>query len=136
MKCYSELITLPTFQKRFEYLKTLNVVGGVTFGSYRYLNQTLYRKSAEWRELRRHIITRDEGNDMALEGYPVLDGRVHHIIPITIEMILDRDPLVFSPENLVLVSEKTHRAIHFSKEYNIADRPIERRPNDQCPWRS
>lgn len=135
MRCYSELITFPTFQERFEYLKLNGSVGRATFGHMRYLNQTLYTKSKEWKNLRKKIIIRDNGNDMAMEGYPVADrGQIHHLNPITPEMILDRDPLIFDPENLILVSLATHNAIHYQTEYHVADNPIVRKPNDQCPW--
>ena len=42
MKTYSELIKLPTFQERFEYLSLDGTVGVETFGFDRYLNQIFY----------------------------------------------------------------------------------------------
>ena len=39
IRTYSELIQLPTFEERFEYLKLNGVVGKETFGFDRYLNQ-------------------------------------------------------------------------------------------------
>ena len=39
LKCYSELITLPTYLERFNYLKLGGLVGQETFGYDRYLNQ-------------------------------------------------------------------------------------------------
>ena len=54
IKSYSELITLPTFEERFEYLRLNGTVGSETFGHDRYLNQTLYR-SPEWKRFRHKI---------------------------------------------------------------------------------
>ena len=39
IKTYSEVIELPTFLERFDYLKLGGRVGEETFGSDRYLNQ-------------------------------------------------------------------------------------------------
>ena len=47
IKTYSELIALPTFEERYEYLRLNGRVGEDTFGFDRYLNQNFYR-SAEW----------------------------------------------------------------------------------------
>ena len=70
IKSYSELITLPTFEERFEYLRLNGIVGSETFGHDRYLNQTLYR-SPEWKRFRHKIIIRDNGCDLACEGYEI-----------------------------------------------------------------
>ncbi len=39
IKCYSELVLLPTFEDRFEYLRLDGIVGETTFGFDRYMNQ-------------------------------------------------------------------------------------------------
>lgn len=41
IRTYSELITLPTFEERFQYLRLDGRVGKDTFGFDRYLNQNL-----------------------------------------------------------------------------------------------
>lgn len=135
-KSYAELITLPTFEERLEYLKLNGSVGRETFGYDRYLNQILYR-CQEWLELRPHIITRDKGCDLAVFGLDILDSTiiVHHINPITVEMILTRDPLVFDPDNLVTSRQITHNIIHYGTVYSGPLIPVERRPNDMCPWK-
>ena len=51
IRTYSELITLQTFEERFEYLKLNGSVGKITFGYDRYLNQILY-SSGEWKDFR------------------------------------------------------------------------------------
>ena len=135
IKTYSELITIPTFLERFRYLKIGGQVGKETFGYDRYLNQILY-KSSEWRSFRRDIVLRDNGCDLACEGYEIY-GKIliHHINPITVEDILRRDPKVFDPENAISTSLNTHNAVHFGDESLLIMEPIERKPYDTCPWR-
>ena len=58
MKTYSKLITLPTFEERFNYLLIGGEVAADTFGYNRYLNQDFYH-SPEWRRFRRDMIIRD-----------------------------------------------------------------------------
>lgn len=134
-KTYSELITIPTFIERFHYLKIGGKVGRDTFGHDRYLNQVLYR-SSEWRRFRRDIILRDNGMDLACDGYELVGSIiVHHIDPITIEDVLRRDPKIFDPENVVSTWLRTHNAIHYGDESLLYEDLVERIPNDTCPWR-
>ena len=135
IKTYSELITISTFEERFEYLQLKGSVGKDTFGYDRYLNQVLYR-SSEWKRLRNQIIIRDAGCDLACDGYDVY-GKVliHHLNPITVEDVLTRSRKVFDPDNLVCVSHSTHNAIHYGDMDLLATGPIIRTKNDTCPWR-
>ena len=135
IRTYSELITLPTFEERFEYLKLNGSVGEETFGFDRYLNQTLYR-SMEWKRFRRDMILRDNGLDLACDDYEIV-GKIilHHIDPITMADILCRHPKIFDPENVVCVSMNTHNAIHYGDENLLMTGPIVRTKNDTCPWR-
>lgn len=134
-KSYSELITIPTFEERYHYLRIGGRVGVDTFGHDRYLNQILYN-SHEWRKFRREIIIRDNGCDMACNGYDIpVRPIVHHINPITVEDVINRHPKVFDPENVILVSHNTHEAIHYSNENLLITAPKERTLNDTCPWR-
>ena len=136
IKSYSELITLPTFEERFEYLRLNGIVGSETFGHDRYLNQTLYR-SPEWKRFRHKIIIRDNGCDLACEGYEIYEKvLIHHINPITIKDILERNPMVFDPENVVCTILNTHNAIHYGDDSLIIKVPIQRHKNDTCPWRN
>lgn len=137
IKTYSELITLPTFEERFEYLKLHGRVGAETFGYERYLNQILYN-SYEWKtETRPKIILRDEACDLACPGFDIPTRiLIHHINPITVDDVLNRNPKVFDPDNLICVSHKTHQAIHYGDESLLTIRPIERTRNDTCPWRN
>lgn len=135
IRTYSKLIRLPTFLDRFRYLKLGGQVGVETFGYDRYLNQTLYRTS-EWKRFRRDIIIRDNGCDLACEGYEII-GKiiVHHINPISVEDVIKRDAKVFDPENVISTVLNTHNAIHYGDEGLLITEPIERKPNDTCPWR-
>ena len=135
IRTYSELITIPTFEERFEYLKLNGSVGLETFGHDRYLNQILYN-SQEWRRFRPEIIVRDNGCDLACEGYEIF-GKIliHHINPITAQDILNRNPKVFDPENVITTVHNTHNAIHYGDENLLITAPIERSRNDTCPWR-
>lgn len=135
IKSYTELIRIPEFLDRFEYLKIGGYVGEATFGSKRYLNQTLYQ-SAEWRKVRDKVIIRDDGCDLAHPDYSI-GGKVyiHHINPITQDDIEKRRSWVLDPENLICVSHRTHEAIHFGDaELLKRSQLIERRPGDTILW--
>ena len=135
-KSYSEMILLPTFLERFEYLRLKGFVGDTTFGSRRYLNQTLYR-IPEWKSVRNKVIIRDKSCDLAHPDYEVLKPPiyVHHINPITIEDILNRDPKVLDMNNLVATTFDTHQAIHYGCDDSFKRSLMERSPNDTCPWK-
>ena len=135
IRTYSELITIPTFEERYNYLKLNGIVGKETFGYDRYLNQLLYR-SSDWRSFRDRIIIRDNGCDLACKGFE-LQSRIiiHHIDPITVEDILNKHPKVFDPENVVSTSHNTHLAIHYGDKNLISIGPINRYKNDTCPWK-
>lgn len=132
---YSELSTLLTFEERFDYLKLDGIVGEETFGFDRYFNQRFYR-SQRWKSVRDHVIIRDNGCDLGIEGFEI-HGRIiiHHMNPITMEDILNESPYLFDPEFLICVTHNTHNAIHYSDEKLLVTGPVERRPNDTCPWR-
>lgn len=135
LRTYSELIRLQTFEERFEYAKLGGIIGESTFGFDRYLNQALYT-SPEWRSLRHRIIVRDNGCDLGIDGMDI--GKyivVHHLNPITIEDLDDRNTDILNPEYLICVSRDTHNAIHFGDANLLSKAPIERKPNDTCPWK-
>ena len=135
IKTYSELITIPTFEERFEYLQLKGSVGKDTFGYDRHLNQVLYR-SPEWKRLRNQIIIRDCGCDLACDGYDIHSKvLIHHLNPITVEDVLARSRKVFDPDNLVCVSHNTHNAIHYGDVDLLVTGTINKNKNDTCPWR-
>lgn len=136
IRTYSELITLPTFEERYRYLKLSGVVGEQTFGFDRYMNQIFYQQSQEWKSIRNHVILRDNGCDLGVEGYEI-HGRIliHHMNPITAKDIEHRSDILLNPEYLISTAHNTHNAIHYGDEGLLILAPIERKPNDTCPWR-
>ena len=137
-RTYTELIALPTFEERFEYLKLPGSIGEMTFGHKRYLNQKFY-SSGEWRRFRREIILRDNGCDLGVPGREIYGKRnvyIHHLNPVTPRQILDRDPVVLDPENAVCVTYNTHAAIHYGSVDCLIRNLEERRPGDTCPWKT
>jgi len=135
IRSYSELITYNSYEDRFEYLKLDSVIGETTFGFERYLNQIFY-KSKEWKRVRDRIIVRDKGCDLGIAGRDIYGPAIiHHINPITIEDIQNRNPCLFDPENLITTIDRTHKAIHYSDARQLILDPVERKPYDTCPWR-
>ena len=134
-RCYSELIQIPTFEERYEYLRLGGRVGEDTFGFDRYLNQKFYQ-SPEWKRVRRDVIIRDEGRDLAMKGYELYGNIfVHHMNPITSKDLLDVADWIMNPEFLVCVSKRTHDAIHYGDKSLLPQLPVERTPSDMCPWK-
>ena len=81
IRCYSELIQLPTFMDRYQYLRLDGVVGEETFGFDRYMNQAFY-KSPEWRQVRDAVIARDLGCDLGVAGREIFRRPIiHHMNP-------------------------------------------------------
>lgn len=134
-RTYNELILLPTFEERFEYLKLNGQCSVETFGGHRLLNQMLYQ-SPQWLEIRRKVIIRDDGCDLGIKDRPINDKiLIHHINPITIEQVTNFDPAIFDLNNLVCCTHKTHTAIHYSDGSTLTPtNPIERKPGDTRLW--
>lgn len=135
IRTYSELIRLPTFKERYEYLKLNGTIGTDTFGFDRYINQEFYN-SKEWKRIRDQVIFRDLGCDLGVEGFEIA-GKViiHHINPIRKEDIFDVTDYLMNPEYLITTTLRTHNAIHYGDDSLLPKEPITRRPNDACPWR-
>ena len=135
IRTYSELILLPTFEERFKYLQLNGRVGDNTFGFDRYINQNFYR-SAEWKRIRDLVIMRDNGCDLALEGYEIY-GRIliHHMNPITVKDVELSTEYLMNPEYLICVTHNTHNAIHYGDEKLLMKGPVVRTKNDTCPWK-
>lgn len=134
MRTYTDVLLYADFERRFNYLKLNGAVAHSTFGGHRFLNQVLYQ-SNEWRRIRRQVILRDDGCDLAIQNRPI-QGKilVHHIEPITPEDIVDRAPKIFDLDNLITVSFETHNALHYG-DYSLVARDVTtRRPNDTSPW--
>lgn len=132
---YQELIQLPTFEERFEYLKQNGSPSEVTFGGHRLLNQMLYN-SPQWKETRNRVILRDQGCDLGIDDRPIQKNiMVHHLNPITIEHVANLDPCVFDMNNLISCSHATHNAIHYGDKENLPPTKLtERKPGDTKLW--
>lgn len=135
IKTYSELISLPTFEERFQYLQLKGSVGKDTFGFDRYLNQNFYRSTA-WKRVRDRVIIRDNGCDLGIEDR-LICGKVliHHMNPINARDILDLTEFLLNPEYLICVSHATHNAIHYGDEDLLIKELVIRMKNDTCPWK-
>jgi hypothetical protein len=134
MRTYSELIKLDTFEDRYEYLKLNSVVGESTFGFDRYINQQFYR-STEWKQIRNHIIARDLGLDLAMEGYEIYDKIIiHHMNPMNVDHIKNSDSDILDPEFLICTSHNTHNAIHYGNRSLLKQLFVERKSNDTKLW--
>jgi hypothetical protein len=134
VKSYSELRLINTFEERFDYLSLRGQVGKETFGFDRWMNQEFYR-SVEWRNLRKHVIARDEGCDLGVFGYEIYDRiYIHHMNPMTKQDLLENPEVILDTEFLICVTHLTHNAIHYG-DRNLLRKPlVERRPGDTRLW--
>ena len=87
-------------------------------------------------DVRQQVIIRDQGRDLGLEGWKIA-GKiyVHHMNPITLEQIKNRDPILLDPEYLISCSYNTHQAITWGNAELLPKPLIVRRPNDTIPWK-
>lgn len=125
---YSELILIPTFSERLEYLKLLDN----NTESPRHMSGDFF-KSKAWLITRQMIIDRDLGFDLGVFGV-YIDGPmyVHHINPINESDIRNQTKRVLDPDNLITVSMITHNSIHYKKVEK--ETWVERRPGDTKLW--
>lgn len=134
IRTYTDLIKLPTFEERFEYLKLNGRVAKETFGFDRWLNQVFYR-SPQWKKLRNQIIIRDNGCDLGIEGREIPDRiYVHHLNPLLPDDISNKSEFLLNPEYLICVSHMTHEAIHYGDANLLAKDYVERTPGDTTLW--
>lgn len=135
IRTYSELITLPTFEERYEYLRLDGKVGVETFGFDRYINQLFYR-SSEWKSIRNKVIIRDGACDLAIQDREIYGSvLVHHMNPVLLEDITNRTSILLDPEYLICTTLPTHNAIHYGDASLLITTPIERTKYDTCPWK-
>lgn len=134
IKTYSELVKFITFEDRFEYLRLHGGVGRSTFGFDRYLNQKFY-SSYEWKDVRNHVIARDLGRDLGVEGYEIHDHiLIHHMNPVTVDSVVHRDLRLLDPEYLITTTHRTHNAIHYGDKSLLPQPVVERRKGDTKLW--
>lgn len=135
IRSYRELIRIPDYYDRYEYLRLNGIVGESTFGWHRYINQMLY-KSKRWKSTRDKVIIRDNGCDLGHPDFQIYDKiLIHHMNPITIEDVEEDRDCVYDLDGLICVAFNTHNAIHYGDRSLLPALPIERRPGDTCPWK-
>lgn len=133
-RSYSEIQYIDTFLGRYEYLQLRGEVGWATFGFDRYMNQQFYA-SREWRQVRQHVIARDMGCDLGIEGYEIFDRiYIHHMNPMSVDDIKTGDESILDPEFLITTTHKTHNAIHYG-DSSLLPKPFKPRvPGDTKLW--
>ena len=131
---YHELRHFETLEERFAYLALRGEVGASTFGFDRWMNQAFYT-SHEWRNIRQHVIARDEGLDLGVPGHEIFDRPIiHHMNPMTVEDVERGDSDIIDPEFLITTSHRTHNAIHYGDKSLLPQPLVERRPGDTKLW--
>lgn len=134
-RSYPQLVSLGTFEERFEYLSLRGELGAQTFGAERYLNQAFYR-SRQWKLVRDEVISRDMGRDLGIPGHEIFDRvLVHHMNPMTIEDVDGGNPEILDPNFLITVSHLTHNAIHYGNIKTLPIRYVPRERHDTVPWK-
>ena len=134
IRTYSELRRIETFSERYKYLALHGQVGESTFGFDRWMNQQFYR-SVQWKQIRDHIIVRDNGCDLGVADYEIHDRiTIHHMNPMSAADLSNGDPAILDPEFLIAVAHMTHNAIHYGDEKLLRRPLVERRPGDTKLW--
>lgn len=134
IRTYSELRRRETLEDRFNYLKLHGQVGDATFGFDRFLNQRFYA-SHEWKQVRHHVIVRDNGCDLGVDGYEIHDRvYIHHMNPMTVSDLVEFNREILDPEYLIAVTHTTHNAIHYGDANLLPRLPVERKPGDTKLW--
>jgi len=125
---------METFAERFDYLKLKGILGSVTFGFDRWINQRFY-KSHEWQTVRNAVIVRDHGCDLGILGYEIESGLiVHHMNPLSVSDLTHGEEWVIDPEFLITTALNTHNAIHYGDENQLPRGLVERKAGDTKLW--
>jgi len=133
-RTYKELSQLDDMLSRFSYLKLNGYPGDKTFGFDRWINQAFYR-SREWRSIRQHVIARDLGCDLGIEGYEIHDRLyIHHMNPMTLADIREGDDSILDPDFLITTKHSTHNAIHYGDERQLPQLLVPRHSGDTRMW--
>lgn len=134
IRTYSELRHIEIFEERYRYLALKGNVGDPTFGFDRYMNQQFYM-SKQWRDIRYHVIARDNGCDLGVDGYEIHDRIIiHHMNPMRVDHIVHGDPSILDVEFLISTTHRTHNAIHYGDERLLPRPLVERRRGDTKLW--
>lgn len=133
-RSHKELSRIEGFEERFRYLSLRGEVGVSTFGFDRWVNQRFYT-SREWRQLRNHVIVRDNGCDLGVEGYEIHDKiLVHHMNPVIVDDIVAGEDSILDPDFLITTTHRTHNAIHYGDESLLPRQYVPRQRGDTNLW--
>lgn len=133
-RSFSGVVSLETFEERFEYLRLDGTVGRETFGFDRYLNQKFYA-SWEWKRARDIVLLRDNGCDLGIADRQIFESPlIHHMNPMTVDDIVHGEEWIFDPQFLICTSHNTHNAIHFGADRLLPKVVTARTPNDTKLW--
>lgn len=134
IRTYKELMSLSSFEERFDYLQLNGVVGHPTFGYERYLNQRFYT-STQWKKVRRDVIARDYGLDLGVDGYEIHDRVIiHHMNPMAPSDLHEITDDVLNPDFLITTCHQTHNAIHYGDSGHLRPTYVARKPGDTKLW--
>lgn len=134
VRTWSELQRIQSFEERYEYLRLRGSVGHTTFGYDRHINQQFYT-SRQWRQVRQHVIARDLGCDLGVEGFDIHDKIIiHHMNPMTVEHVVHGEEHILDPEFLITTTHRTHNAIHYGDEQLLPRQLVVRQPGDTRLW--
>jgi hypothetical protein len=134
IRTYSELAAISSFEDRYEYLALGGSVGVKTFGYDRWINQKFYT-SRQWKDLRNHIIVRDQGCDLGVLGFEIHDRiYIHHMNPMTVDSLVHGEEEILDPEFLIATSHRTHNAIHYGDKNLLPREYTPRKLNDTKLW--
>ena len=134
IRTYRELRSISSFEDRFEYLRLNGSVGRETFGFDRYINQRFYT-SKEWRDVRHHVIARDLGLDLGVDGHEIHSRiLIHHMNPIVAGDILHKNDDILDPNFLITTCHATHNAIHYGDSSLLPKPLVERSRGDTKLW--
>jgi len=133
-KSYEELITIPTFEMRYDYLRLGSIVGRPSAGIDSHCVRMIYH-TRMWRDVRRLVLIRDGGCDLGDPDRQIHERPlIHHINPISIFDIESRADCVFDPNNLITTTHNTHNAIHYGDRSLLVTLPPERKKGDTMLW--
>lgn len=134
MLTISEAMKRETYEERLAYLSLDTASSQMTFESLREYNQAFYNSSL-WKRIRRNVIARDLGFDLAIPGREIYGNVVvHHMNALKPKDILNITERATNPEFLITVSDHTHNAIHYGSVPPPPVVIIEREPGDTKLW--
>lgn len=134
IRTFHDLLDIPSFEERLEYLRLGGGVGRATFGFDRWVNQQFYT-SYEWKHVRNIVIVRDNGCDLGIPGYEIhAEILIHHMNPLALNDILERPEWALDPNFLITTTHRTHNAIHYGGRSPYPKVVTERTPNDTKLW--